>query len=97
MHETQYHGNRQLQLSIHVMYCIDKNSNDLFTATSRNDCNLHLTSSVGHSVNDEKNDAITPANALLRMAGREREKDDRKEYPISLVSSVQVAYIFPLI
>lgn len=37
------------------------------TATSRIDCNLHLTSSVGHSVNDEKNEAKNPANAKLHV------------------------------
>lgn len=37
-----------------------------FTFISLNDCSLHLTSSVGHNVNDEKNAAITPATALLQ-------------------------------
>lgn len=40
------------------------------TATSRIACNLHLTSSVGQSVNDEKNEAIKPANARLQTGKR---------------------------
>lgn len=54
-----------------------------FTATSRNDCNLHLTNSVGHNVNDEKNDAITPANALLRI---HKKETNEKKASISLHS-----------
>ena len=34
---------------------------------SLNACNLHLTNSVGHKVNDEKNAAKNPENALSNV------------------------------